>query len=95
MEHQNGIIIGFIVRVSGVNTEEVIERTVTQFSNEVFELHPFYSYRFSVAAETIAPGPFSNPITLQLPESGIYIINLSMYVVYNEIFISFSSVSRC
>ena len=76
IEHQNGVIISFIVRVSGVNTEEVIERTVTQLSNEVSGLHPFYLYRFSVAAETIAPGPFSNPITLQLPESGIY--NLSM-----------------
>ncbi len=73
-EHQNGIIIGFIVRVSGVNTEEAIERTVTQLSNEVSGLHAFYSYRFSIAAETIAPGPFSNPITFQLPESGITVL---------------------
>ena len=69
-EHQNGIITGYIVRVSGVNSDEEQELSVTELSIVISRLHPFYSYRFSVAAETIAPGPFNNPLTLKMPESG-------------------------
>lgn len=70
LEHQNGIIIGYLVRVTGVDNEHEVERNVTDLSTIISGLHPFYSYRFSVAAETIAHGPFNNPITLKLPESG-------------------------
>ena len=69
-EHQNGIIIGYIVRVSGVDSDEQQELSVTQLSIVISGLHPFYSYRFSVAAETVAAGPFNNPLTLKMPESG-------------------------
>ena len=33
-------------------------------------LHPLYTYRFSIAAQTVAVGPFSDPIVLQMPEAG-------------------------
>ena len=70
LEDRNGIIIGYVVRVSGVNTDEEIELSVVDLHTTVVGLHPFYSYRFSVAAVTVATGPFNNPIGLSLPESG-------------------------
>ena len=71
-EHQNGIVVGYSVRVSSVDTtDEEIEFSVNNSSAIVSDLHPFYSYRFAVAAVTVAVGPFSNPITLQMPEAGI------------------------
>ncbi len=69
-EHQNGIIVGYVIRVFSVNTDEEIELTVTALDAIVFGLRPFYSYRFSVAAVTVGTGPFNNPISLSLPESG-------------------------
>ena len=70
LEDRNGIIIGYVVRVCGVNTDEEIELSVVDLHTTVVGLHPFYSYRFSVAAVTVATGPFNNPIGLSLPESG-------------------------
>ena len=69
-EYWNGIIIHYIVRVSGVNSEEELELYVVEMSLVIPRLHPFYSYKFSVAAETVAPGPFNDPITIKMPESG-------------------------
>ena len=69
-EHWNGIIIHYIVRVSGADSEDKLELYVVELSLVISDLHPFYSYNFSVAAETVAPGPFNNPITLKMPESG-------------------------
>ena len=35
-------------------------------------LHPYYSYEIEVAAETIAPGPFSTPLIIQTQTDGIH-----------------------
>ena len=34
-------------------------------------LHPYYTYMCSIAAETVGRGPFSEHITIQLPEAGL------------------------
>ena len=36
------------------------------------DLHPFYTYSCSVAAETIDIGPFTAELTTQMPEDGKY-----------------------
>ena len=69
-EHQNGIIVGYVIRVTGVDAAENIELSVNNRNITVPSLHPFYTYRFSVAAVTIAFGPFNNPVTLKMPEAG-------------------------
>ena len=69
-EYWNGVIVRYVAHVSGVNSQEELELNVVEQSLVISGLHPFYSYQFSVAAETIAPGPFNNPITLKMPESG-------------------------
>lgn len=72
-EHWNGIITGYVVRVIGLNSEDSFELPVVNDTRIVIEdLHPFYAYRFSVAAETVDLGPFST-VTLKLPEGGTVI----------------------
>jgi hypothetical protein len=69
-EHRNGIIQGFSIRVVGVHTPE--DYTVSTISTDTLirGLHPFYSYKFTVAAVTTSHGPFSNPITVMIPPFG-------------------------
>lgn len=67
----NGIIVGYIIRVVGVHTDEDYQLPLTSNTSIVVgSLHPFYTFRFMVAAQTVGVGPFSNPIALQMPESG-------------------------
>ena len=69
-EHRNGLITGYIVRVAKQNTEDGIYLPLTNDTEMVVNnLHPFYIYRYSVAAYTVAIGPFSAPMAQKLPES--------------------------
>ena len=69
-EGQNGFIQSYNVRVIGVHSRENYSIAIS--STEIFinNLHPFYSYMFSVAAETISQGPFSEAVTIAMPTSG-------------------------
>ena len=69
-EHRNGIIQGYTLRVVGVHTEEDFTLSVAGAETTVGGLHPFYSYKITVAAVTISHGPFSNPITVEMPPLG-------------------------
>ena len=76
-EDSNGILVGYIIRVTGQDTNEFIELQTNMTSIQVENLHPFYSYVFTVAARTEAgAGPFSPVIHLQMPSAGM----LSYYV---------------
>lgn len=69
-EQRNGIIAGYAVRMVGLHSGENIEFPLTNSTEMAIEgLHPFYAYRFSVAAFTVGLGPFSNAVTQKLPES--------------------------
>ena len=69
-EHHNGIIVSYNVHITGTNSDEEIDLTTHDLQLIVEDLHPFYSYEFSVAAFTIAVGPFSDPVVQQMPEAG-------------------------
>ena len=71
MEHQNGVIEEYSIQVTGVDTTEKFELSTNDTNITVFSLHPFYTYKFAVAAHTIALGPFSSPVNLQMPAAGI------------------------
>ena len=73
-EDSNGIVIGYTVRVTGQDSNELIELQTNMTSIQVDNLHPFYSYVFTVAARTEAGvGPFSPVIHLQMPSAGMFI----------------------
>ena len=72
VEDSNGIVIGYIVRITGQDSNELIELQTNMTRVQVENLHPFYSYVFTVAAHTEAGvGPFSPVIHLQMPSAGM------------------------
>ena len=55
---------------------EVETGTITTLFTEatnltVNSLHPYYTYSCIVAAETTGLGPYSHPVDVQLPETGM------------------------
>ena len=71
-DHINGIIEYYIISITGVDTDEQLQQNTSESSTNISSLHPFYAYKFSLAAYTVGPGPFSVPIALQMAEAGIY-----------------------
>ena len=75
-EDVNGVVQAYVVTINLVNitdpqTGAVWQQRIEDDTDALIEsLHPFYSYSFSVAAETVALGPFTPPITIEMPEDG-------------------------
>ena len=52
------------------DTGNIYSHPTAQLSITVGDLHPYYTYNFSVSAVTVAPGPYSEPLVVQtLPDS--------------------------
>lgn len=80
---QNGVIRHYRITVSVRESREsfVIFSQGTQL---VFDAaHPYYTYTFSVAAETIGTGPFGEEVTIVTPEDGIYYQSPIISCAYN------------
>ena len=69
-EDSNGIIRQYVIQVLEVDTGRLFTQTTNVTEITLEGLHPFYSYNTQISAETIALGPFSSPITVQLNEYG-------------------------
>lgn len=72
-ESQNGVINEYAVRISAQETAEQFLHTTTggTFSLVIGELHPDYTYTYTVAAATaVGRGPFSVFGTVKMPEDG-------------------------
>lgn len=69
-EATNGVIQQYVVQVVELDTgrQFMVSTNTTEVTLE--DLHPYYTYSSRVAAETIAVGPFSTPLTIQLSEDG-------------------------
>lgn len=65
-EHQNGIVQSYTVIVLELETNSTKEMHQNYLHNSIVIhfLHPYYNYRFSVAAYTVALGPYGNTIAL-------------------------------
>ena len=70
LEERNGIVRLYIVNVTELESGAVEQHISVHSTITVPYLHPYYVYRYSVAAQTIAPGPFSEPALVQMPEAG-------------------------
>jgi len=51
-------------------TGQHIQNTTTNTAITAENLHPYYNYRISVAAVTVATGPFSEVLSQQTPQDG-------------------------
>ena len=67
---QNGLIRYYNITVTEHETARIIWLLENNTQITVDGLHPYYYYSVQVAAVTIGIGPFSDPVSVQLLESG-------------------------
>ena len=67
---RNGVVRQYQIRLR--NIEDGNERMFTDSSSPLIisDLRPFYNYRVSVAASTVALGPYSSEVSIQMPQDG-------------------------
>ena len=70
LEMTNGLIRYYTILVTEEDTNTMFTLQSNGTSALVKNLHPYFTYRFRVRAETIEPGPYSQPISRQLNEEG-------------------------
>ena len=59
-----------MVNVSVIETGNTEQLTSDQPQLTIEGLHPFYTYSFLIAAVTVGPGPFSEVLSIQMPQAG-------------------------
>ena len=78
LDQQNGEIRNYHIRQfetsKGILTNHTQEGNHTELV--VGSLHAYYQYQFTIAAETVQPGPFSNPVTVTTLESGQFMLSV-------------------
>ena len=70
-KNRNGIIREYHVNITEVDTTTFLSYTTATTSITVQSLHPFYTYWCTVSAFTVARGPFSEIVTVLMPEDGM------------------------
>ena len=72
LDHQNGVIRKYHIRqfetVTSILTSYMRGGNYTEML--IGSLHPYYQYQFTIAAETVERGPFSNPVIVTTLEAG-------------------------
>jgi len=58
----------FWINVTEVDTGRRFQMASFGSALTISSLHPFYTYEFTVAAYTVAPGPFSEPSVQLMPQ---------------------------
>ena len=75
-DQQNGIIIGYIINVTILETNETFLLFSNTTSLTVNGLRPFRSYMCIIAAQTsVGTGPYSAVFTVITPQDGIKIMS--------------------
>ena len=70
LKDRNGDIRQYLINITEIDTGNSWQVTAVDSFTTVESLHPFYSYSIIVAAETVALGPFTSPIIVEMPEDG-------------------------
>ena len=65
----NGIVRSYMVNITELETGEVEQYFTSDLNITVTSRHPFYRYRYILAAETIGLGPFTDPNVIHMPEA--------------------------
>lgn len=71
MQSANGVITGYLVNVTAVETGQTFQASSTTTYLVIQSLEPFTIYLCAIAAVTNAGmGPFTTPLTVQTNETG-------------------------
>lgn len=76
LEHRNGVIRQYAVNITEQETESSFTIYTEDTSIIVADLHPFYTYWCTIAAETISFGPVSPIVSIEMPEDGMHSLSL-------------------
>ena len=68
---QNGVVRSYLIYISVVETGSVFQLNSETNALNISSLHPYYTYNITVAALTIAPGPYGVVLTIRMPEDGM------------------------
>ena len=71
--HQNGVIRQYVIRITHTETNIAFSVNSATTSITVNDLIPLHTYSYSIAAETVAVGPYSEAIDITLPEGGTHL----------------------
>ena len=66
----NGVIRYYVINLTELDSASQFQQTSDTSPMVVSSLHPFYTYEVEIAAVTVAVGPYSPPVSFQLPEDG-------------------------
>ena len=66
----NGIIRGYHIELYETETDTTQQYETTTTHVVISSLHPDYTYEWSVAAVTVADGPYSITVNVTTPEDG-------------------------
>ncbi len=69
-EFQNGLIQNYYIRLVERETGILLTFATEEETYQVPNLHPYYQYRYSVAAVTVGSGPYTEEALIQMPEAG-------------------------
>ena len=69
-QEHNGIIREYIVTTSVLGSNETQTQIFTGTTAIIGSLIPSFTYQFTVAAYTLATGPYSTSVNITLPEDG-------------------------
>lgn len=72
LEDQNGVIRSYTLNITEENTGTVFQITTSGTEILLDFLHPAYTYTCAVAAVTIAPGPYSQPLVITTTPDGMF-----------------------
>ena len=70
VDTHNGVIQRYRVSISVIETRTSLVLFSEDTELEFDVAHPYYTYTFAVAAETIGTGPYGEELTITTPEDG-------------------------
>lgn len=71
-EERNGAIREYSISMMELETNTSFQFLSLATELNVFDLHPYYTYSFQVAAVTVGIGPSSAVLHFQLPQDGMF-----------------------
>ena len=71
-DQHNGDIRHYNIRILDLLSGREVQLNSTNTMSIHSDLHPAYTYRFTVAAVTVGIGPYSDPAITTMPEDGMH-----------------------